>query len=149
MKIQTIAFASLGTLLIFLLKENRTIKALLSNILHSKENTRLKNSIRTIMEEENVSYEEAKEILLTREIIKALSITKKQWVINSDIVLNQGDRVSFVDKEVGFVQGDFLGLIEPEIAGYDDLYVLRNAKDSKIRQASISYVKEDTVNVYK
>lgn len=149
MNTEVINYALLGTMVIFVVKERKRIGNLFSVFMHRDKNREIEESIEDIIREKKVSIEEAKDILITNEIIKALRISKKQWVINSDMIINQGDRISFIDKEIGFIQGDFLGLIESEVTGYDDLYVLRNSKNSQIRQVPISYVKEDTINVYK
>lgn len=139
-----VVFASL----FFLIKERKNIFKVLSAIIYNGPNTRLSKELRRIMDEENISLDEAKQKLLTNEIIKALDIDMPCWEVNKNLTLIQGNKVSFVDKEVGFIQGDFLGLIKPDIVGYDYLYVIRNAKTSIIRKASISYVEEDTINVY-
>lgn len=149
MNTEVINYALLGTMVIFVVKERKRIGNLFSVFMYRDKNREIEESIEDIIREKKVSIEEAKDILITNEIIKALRISKKQWVINSDMIINQGDRISFIDKEIGFIQGDFLGLIESEVTGYDDLYVLRNSKNSQIRQVPISYVKEDTINVYK
>lgn len=139
----------LGSLTVFLVVEGRRIFNFFSIIKNKDENMRINKRLNTIMKEENVSFEDAKQKLFLDEIVKALEIDVSHWVVNRNLTLIKGDRVSFEDKEVGLVQGIFLGIKKPDIVGYDDIYVVRDTRKSIIRQASISYVKEETINVYR
>ena len=145
--IMGITVASTFFLIKVLIKERKKVMTFFSALFNRGTNTKITKEIQRLMDEGS-TYEEAKQKLLTNELIKALRIDEPCWRVNKNLTLVQGNRVSFVDKEVGYIQGDFLGLIKPDVVGYDYLYVLRNTKTSVIRQASITYVKEDTINVY-
>ncbi|MCQ4924848.1 hypothetical protein NE686_17230 [Tissierella carlieri] len=145
--IMGITVASTFFLIKVLIKERKKVMTFFSALFNRGTNAKITKEIQRLMDEGS-TYEEAKQKLLTNELIKALRIDEPCWRVNKNLTLVQGNRVSFVDKEVGYIQGDFLGLIKPDVVGYDYLYVLRNTKTSVIRQASITYVKEDTINVY-
>lgn len=132
--------------LVFIIRDRKKVSSFFSAIINNRKNDKMSEDLEDIMNNNNISYEEAKRKMILMEISKALKVDFKDWEVNKNLVLRQGDKVSFVDKEVGFIQGDFLGLIKPDVVGYDYLYILRNHKTSTIRQAPISYVKEDTVN---
>lgn len=134
---------------IFVIIKSKFIKKSIYKIKNIINYNKINNELTNIMNEDNVNFEEAKKVLFLEEIIKALEIDEDFWQINRHLILNKGDRVSFMDSEVGLVQGTFLGIKKSELIGYDDIYVVRDTKKSTIRQASISYVKEETINVYK
>lgn len=130
--------------IVFLIKDGRKV---FNKIKSRKENYRINNELQNIMDTENVSFEKAKEILMDRTIIEAIGVSKKEWIVRNDLILKQGSKISFVDKEVGFIQGVFIGLINPEAVGYSDIYVIKK-NDNTIRQAPIVYVQTDTINTY-
>lgn len=136
------------TFLVFIFRNRKSIIKYLNKILTTKQNSDLNKKLEEIMEKENVSYEKAKDILLRNEFINAITVSKKEWIIRNDLIIKQGDRISFRDKEVGLMQGDFIGLIKPMAVGYSDLYVIRTL-DNSIRQAPVVFVDLDTINIYK
>lgn len=135
-----ISIVSGGVIYIFI--NSKKVKEIINQI-------KINNKLKKIIIANNIDIEEAKEILFLEEIVKALEIDIAYWQINRNVMIKRGDQVSFIDSEVGLVQGTFLGIKKSELLGYDDIYVVRDVKKSTIRQASISYVKEETVNVYK
>lgn len=139
--------------IVFLFRERAFIRNFVLGFINKKENEEMLRKLKRAMKDEGMTYEEARKQVVDEtvieEVVKMLRISKAHLQLRRDLVLYQGDKVSFVDKEVGYLQGDFIGVIESEIVGYDDLYVLRDRRTSAIRQASISYIKVDTVNVYK
>lgn len=133
---------------IFLVKENKFVKEILGEAKYKSENKELLQRVDEVMADNNVDFERAKQIIITDEIIENLRITNKSWFLKDDRLVYQGQRISLCDKEVGLIVGDFIGIINSDVDGYDDLYVMRIIKDNSIRQAPISFVKEDTINVY-
>lgn len=143
-----IIISVLITGLIFLIKERKGIISFFNKIKNLNSDSNEIKEIKKIMKEENASFNKAKETFFDREIIKFINISKTKWEIGNGKVLEQGDKVSFIDKEIGYIQGDFFGLIRPKAVGYGDLYILKKP-DNTFRQAPIAYVKKDTINVYK
>lgn len=146
---QPLIISMIGAGLICLIVYKKDIKKLLNKTKQFSGKTKTNKDIKDIMFEDNLTFDEARKELFLDEIVKALEIDVSHWEVNRYLRLIKGDRVSFVDKEVGLVQGIFLGIKKPELLGYDDMYVVRDTRKSIIRQASISYVKEETINVYK
>lgn len=142
---EAVAIGVAITGLVFLFNERKKIKGLFSK----KNNSSIPNNeIERIMKEKNISFSEAKDVLVNKEVVNAINISKKEWDLGNGLILKQGDRVSFVDEEVGHIQGDFFGLIEPRAVGYGDLYILKKP-DNTFRQAPVAYIKKDTVNIYR
>lgn len=134
--------------LVFLLNERKRLVNFIKKEKNKRNNVKGIREIEQIMEEENVSFEKAKDILADREVMKVINISRTEWDLGNGLVLKQGDKVSFIDKEVGFIQGSFFGLIEPKAVGYGNLYILKTP-DNNFRQAPVAYIKKDTINVYK
>lgn len=145
---EIITVSLLLTGLVFVINERKNIINFIKKGRDKKKNFKRIGEIEKIMEEENVSFEEAKDILADREVIKVINISRTEWDLGNGLVLKQGDKVSFIDKEVGFIQGSFFGLIEPKAVGYGNLYILKTP-DNNFRQAPVAYIKKDTINVYK
>lgn len=139
--------ATLITALVFVIRERKNINRLLRKRGESKKYSNNVKEIQEIMEREGVSFDKASEIFATQEIIKVINITYDKWDLGNGRILKQGDMVSFVDEEVGYIQGKFFGLIEPKAVGYGNLYILRKP-DNTFRQAPIAYIKKDTINIY-
>lgn len=139
----------IGASIVFAIKENRVVKTFFKAAFYRERNKELSDELDNLKRDNNLTNAEAREKLFTNEIIKALEIDSPFWQVNRFLTISQGDRISFIDEKVGFVQGDFLGIIKSKLVGYDDLYVIRNISTSTLRKASVSYVKEDTINVYK
>ncbi|MCK9471274.1 MAG: hypothetical protein M0Q88_05935 [Bacilli bacterium] len=134
--------------IIFIFWNRKFLINLVSGIMYGKKNNELSQRLKNVMETYGLSYEEAKNKIFMDEIADALEVNEDIWHVNRFTIIKRGDKVSFVDKEIGLIQGTFLGLIKPDLLGYDDIYVMKIDKTSKIRQAAISYVKEETINVY-
>lgn len=145
---EVISISLLITGLIFTFNERKQIKNFIKKRKVKRGAYKEIGEIEKIMEEENVSFEKASDIFADREVIKFINISKTEWHIGNGLVLRQGDKVSFVDEEIGFVQGNFFGLIEPKAVGYGNLYILKKP-DNTFRQAPVAYVKKDTISVYK
>jgi len=139
----------IGATLVFLLWYSKIISTFISGILNRGRNNELLARIQHYVDLYHISFKEAKDRVMMDEIADALEIDEKFWHVSRNTILARGDKVSFVDKEIGLIQGTFLGLIKPAMLGYDDIYVIKIDETSMIRQAAISYVKEDTINVYK
>ena len=139
----------LGTSIIYFVVNRKWIFNYFSIINNKDESLKIKRKLDYIMREESISYEEAKQELILDEIVKALEVDSSHWEVNKNLTLIKGDRISFEDKKVGLVQGVFLGIKKSDLVGYDDIYVVKDTKKSIIRQASISYIKEETINVYR
>lgn len=135
--------------LIFIIKENKNINNVISAFKNKRKNQELMEEVKGTMEDKNISFDEATQFLINKKSIECLRTSKDVWFVNDKVAVGQGERVSFVDKEIGLVQGDFMGIINSELIGYDDLYVLRLSRDGSIRQAPISFVEEDSVYVYR
>ena len=149
MDFRALSIGIFGASIIFIIKERKLLKTLFSAYLNKDLNNELIESLEEMQKSKGLSINEAKDRLFTKEIIKAMDIDSTQWEVNRFLTLHQGDRVSFEDEKAGFIQGDFLGIVKSKLVGYDDLYVVRNNKTSTIRKASISYIKEETINVYR
>lgn len=144
---EIITVSLLLTGLIFLFNERKQIVRFFTKKTKERDTPKEIKEIEKIMEEENVSFERAKDIFSDREVMKVINISKTEWDVGNGMILKQGDKISFVDKEVGFIQGSFFGLIEPKAVGYGNLYILKTP-DNTFRQAPIAFVKKDTINVY-
>lgn len=127
--------------LIFILKNNKLIKEIL-------QKRRILSDVNTIMESEGVEFDQAKEHYIALELSKHLRISRDVWHPTAKTTVVSGQRMSFRDKELGNVTGYFIGLINAQVYGYDDLYVVR-FRDGTIRQAPISCVEVDTVYVHR
>lgn len=135
--------------LVFILKNNKQVKNLFSAFHHRAENDELDKKVKDTMKLKNVSFEAANAMIIKNELLNGLRITKDNWFINDNSFVIQGELLSFMDKEIGIVQGYFLGIIVSEVIGYEDLYVVKLKKDGCIRQAPISFVEEDSFYVYR
>lgn len=136
------------TAIVFLINEKDKVKEFFSKLKSSKERKEQLEKVDELIEKEGLSYEAARNKVINDKIMDLIKVSKHEWVVRNDLVIRQGDRVSFVDEEVGLIQGDFLGLIVPEAVGYGDLYVLKKP-DNTFRQAPIAYVNTDTIQVYR
>ena len=145
---EILAISVIITTLIFIMIENKKIKELLTSRKENRATSEEIKEIEKIMEEKNISFNEAAEIFADREVMKIINISKTEWDVGNGIVLKQGDRVSFIDEEIGYIQGNFFGLIEPKAVGYGNVYIIKKP-DNTFRQAPVAYVKKDTINVYK
>ena len=145
---KTVIISVIITSIIFLFNERKKIKKFFIENKTRKTKSKEIREIEKIMEEKNVSFEKASDIFADREVMKVVNVSKTEWDIGNGLVIKQGDRISFMDEEIGFIQGKFFGLIEPKAVGYGDLYMLKKP-DSTFRQAPVAYVKKDTINVYK
>lgn len=105
-------------------------------------------NVAAIMERENIDYESAKDILIANELVEHLRITKDVWVIDDKHTLQSCDKISFKDKDIGLVSGFFLGIISPDLAFYDDIFIMR-LKDGSLRYSPISSMEVDSLYVYK
>lgn len=112
-----------------------------------KEKKRILSNVKKIMKKEDVEFDEAKEFLIAYELGQNMELDEKAWTYNGKDMLYSGHKVSFRDKEIGNVIGYFIGIVTPDLFGYEPLYVLR-LRDGTIRKAPISFVEVDTIYVY-
>lgn len=142
------------TILFILLNSKRfkgkvkNLKRILIDRFTNSEGEKALQEVERIMEEEHTTFEQAKDKRIIKDIMKYAKIQKTEWMVRSDLIIKQGDKVSFVDEECGFVQGTFLGIVTPDAVGYGDLYVIQK-QDRSFRQAPLALIKKDTINVYK
>lgn len=113
-----------------------------------REKKDILGNINHIMKKKELDFDEAKDYLIAYELSENMPIDKKAWHFGFDKLVYSCQRIAFKDKEVGMVRGYFIGLIEPEIIGYDDIYVVR-MDDGTIRQAPVTYAEVETINVFK
>lgn len=137
---QGLFFGILVASSVFLIRNSKFVKEFMGN-------KKIYNTVNNVMEDEGLNFDEAKDFLIACELSENLRITNKAWFVTPKQPIYSGYRVSFKDKELGNISGYFIGLIEPELYGYDNLYVLR-LRDGTLRQAPISYVEVDTIYVY-
>lgn len=134
--------------LIYIIRKNEILRRVLDAIVFKDKNLKVLRKIKFTMKYYNVDFEEAKKLIISEEIKKSLKISKPSWFLRDDRLVYKGHRISFYDKEIGNIVGEFIGIINSDLDGYDDLYVVKIAKDNSIRQAPISFVDEDTLQIY-
>lgn len=139
----------LGTFLVFLIRERKMIVSFISGLINMDRNKSISTRLDELMSVKGLSFEEAKEELIFEEIVNSLKISQRYLKLTRDLILYSGDKVSFVDEKIGYIQGEFIGVIESQLVGYEDLYILKENGSLNIRQGAISFIKVDTVNVYK
>jgi len=111
------------------------------------EKKQILDNINNIMANTGMDFDEAKEHLIVHELRENMDMDEKAWHYTAKDFLYSGQKVTFKDREIGNVTGYFIGLVKPELYGYDPIYILR-LKDGTMRKAPVSFVEVDTIYVH-
>jgi hypothetical protein len=114
---------------------------------HLKRKNALSNEVIKEMKETGMDFDNAKENVLTKKIAKAMKIDSERLELDNNIIVKQGDRVSFNTLKYGYITGEFIGTKKSQAEGYGDILIVRFG-EGKILQAPLEYICKDTIIVY-
>jgi len=137
----TIIIGILATGAIFLTKEV-LMKRIKERLINNKSNIK----IRKLMREKNISFEEAKEKVLTEKLADVFRLEQDVIILDEKIV-KQGNHISFNSENYGFVTGSFLGGKKNQLKGSTFIFYVKRPDDT-ILQAPIECISKGSLMIY-
>lgn len=104
------------------------------------------NKVSEIMERDGLSFEDARDKLLTQKLAKVIEVEKDTYVLGKRTI-KQGDRVSFFNTdENNYTIGDFVGSKASKAEGYTDHICIR--VDGKVLFLPVEVIDLSTLRIY-
>lgn len=106
---------------------------------------KIANEINKIAEIENISYEEAKAIFISRLVENTFTFDKSNHDIDG-ISIEKGDYISFQDETQKYIRGQILGFKESKAEGYTYHYGIKS-QDNKVIFKPVETIVGGTLNI--